>query len=252
MCSPWVVPARTSDPPCFSVIAMPISALPFCSFGSSRGSYSREYMRGSQASAIHGVSLSEATAAWVIETGHAEPGSTCAKSMNIAARAACAPVARLRPCRRVRAARDGRTEHAVVRRVVLDLVEAESPAVVRVGDRGVHVGEARIPLEVERSDVRARFRQGIRRPPRPEGVHSGDERGVERELVDVHAERRLVLDVVGGRTDHALAARVRRHARSSSATRAMATCSSIVSGACVTRSCMNASLCRAGVESSNG
>ena len=33
-----VVPARTSEPPCFSVIAMPISALPFSSFGSSRGS----------------------------------------------------------------------------------------------------------------------------------------------------------------------------------------------------------------------
>ena len=89
--TPSVVPARTSEPPCFSVIAMPISALRFCSFGSRRGSYSREYSRGSHSSAIHGDPSIEATAAWVIDTGQACPGSTCAKSMNIAARATWAP-----------------------------------------------------------------------------------------------------------------------------------------------------------------
>ena len=70
---------------------MPTNALRLPSSGSSRGSYSREYSRGSHWSAIHGEPSMDATAAWVIETGHAWPGSTCANSMKVAARAACAP-----------------------------------------------------------------------------------------------------------------------------------------------------------------
>ena len=50
---------------------MPMSALRFCSFGSSRGSYSRESSRGSQSSATHGEPSIDATAACVIEIGQA-------------------------------------------------------------------------------------------------------------------------------------------------------------------------------------
>ena len=49
-----VVLARTSEPPCFSVIPMPASAPGFSVAGRSRGSYSEERMRGSHSAASSG------------------------------------------------------------------------------------------------------------------------------------------------------------------------------------------------------
>src|SRR5699024_11180721 len=58
-----VVLARTSEPPCFSVIAIPNTAPGLSRVR--RGSYSREKVRGTQKSAIRGLNRSEGTAAWV-------------------------------------------------------------------------------------------------------------------------------------------------------------------------------------------
>ena len=58
-----VVLARTSEPPCFSVIAIPTSALFFCAAGKRRGSYSPLATRGSHSRASAGVA--KATAAGV-------------------------------------------------------------------------------------------------------------------------------------------------------------------------------------------
>ena len=84
-----MVLARTSDPPCFSVIAIPKRAddLP----ATSRPSYSRLSSRGSQRPESEGFAASAGTAEWVIETGQACPGSTWAKSMKVAALATFAP-----------------------------------------------------------------------------------------------------------------------------------------------------------------
>ena len=99
-----VVFARTSEPPCFSVIAMPTSAEAFGGRvapraagrvsrpSSRRGSYSRLSSRGIQSSrSPDAASSSVGTAACVIDTGHACPGSTCAKRKNAAARSTFAP-----------------------------------------------------------------------------------------------------------------------------------------------------------------
>ncbi len=100
-----VVFARTSDPPCFSVIAMPTRAERFSTVGwrwpvaggltrapPSPGSYSRESRRGIHCSRRpDAASSSTGTAACVIDTGHACPGSTCAKRKNAAARSTFAP-----------------------------------------------------------------------------------------------------------------------------------------------------------------
>ena len=58
-----VMLARTSEPPCFSVMAMPKSAPRFWSAGIMRGSYSSDLMRGSHSSASSGCRRSTGTAA---------------------------------------------------------------------------------------------------------------------------------------------------------------------------------------------
>ena len=93
MGSALVVLARTSDPPCFSVIAMPKRADRFgpasrwwpagggaVGTPPSPGSYSRDSSRGIQCSrSPDAASSTTGTAACVIDTGQACPGSTCAK-----------------------------------------------------------------------------------------------------------------------------------------------------------------------------
>ena len=71
-----VVLARTSEPPCFSVMAIPLSALVFSGSGTSAGSYSSEVSFGSSRAASAGVVRSAGTAAKVMVTGHWWPGST--------------------------------------------------------------------------------------------------------------------------------------------------------------------------------
>ena len=72
-----VVPARTSDPPCFSVIPMPASR-PRLDVGSrSPGSYDRLVSSGSYTAASSGACRSTGTTAYVIDTGQPCPASTC-------------------------------------------------------------------------------------------------------------------------------------------------------------------------------
>ncbi len=77
---PWtatarVLLARTSEPPCFSVIAMPQSAPSFSLAGRIRGSYSSDVKRGSHSRAISGCARNAGTAEYVIEIGQPKPAS---------------------------------------------------------------------------------------------------------------------------------------------------------------------------------
>ena len=83
--------ARTSDPPCRSVIAMPAIAPVFSPASTRRGSYSLDVSRGSQAAASPAWARSAGTAAYVIDMGHACPGSTWLNSSKSAPRATWAP-----------------------------------------------------------------------------------------------------------------------------------------------------------------
>jgi len=139
-------------------------------------------------------------------------------------------------------ASEGGRDDAVVRRVVLDLIEPEPPPIVGVGARRVHVRQICVALEVGRADMRARLGEPIERPLAAEGRDRVCERCVELELVHIDPEGCLIVDVVRRRADHATAARERFHPTSSSGTlRAISACCSGLSGAWVTRSCMNSS-----------
>ena len=72
-----VVLARTSEPPCFSVIAMPHSALAFPPARSSSGSYVVAVSRGTHSAARSGWVRSAGTAAKVIVIGQPKPASAC-------------------------------------------------------------------------------------------------------------------------------------------------------------------------------
>ena len=85
-----VVLARTSEPPCFSVMAMPAIALGFSLAGSRRPSYVRAISRGSHSAASSGCARSAGTTAKVIVMGQAKPASACIAVMYRAARAVCA------------------------------------------------------------------------------------------------------------------------------------------------------------------
>jgi hypothetical protein len=103
-----------------------------------------------------------------------------------------------RPRRRVRAARDGRADDAVVCVVVVDLVDALTPPVVRAQLGRAGVREFGVALEHRGPDELARLVErrdrGIRTAP-PSG-HRLDEGEVRGELVDAHPRRHLVLDLV--------------------------------------------------------
>ena len=86
-----VVLARTSEPPCFSVIAMPARQPGFWSAGRSLPSYWSEVKRGSHSAAISGWLRSDGITEKVIEIGQPTPASTCASWLNRAARATLAP-----------------------------------------------------------------------------------------------------------------------------------------------------------------
>ena len=62
--------ARTSEPPCFSVIAMPQSAPLLSAAWTRRGSYEVDVRRGSHSAASSGVARSAGTPEYVIEIGH--------------------------------------------------------------------------------------------------------------------------------------------------------------------------------------
>src|ERR1700726_892652 len=85
-----VVLARTSEPPCFSVIAIPVIALPFSVAGIRRGSYVVAVTSGSHVAASSGCARSAGTTANVIVIGQAKPASACIAVMYSAARPTCA------------------------------------------------------------------------------------------------------------------------------------------------------------------
>ena len=113
-----VVFARTSEPPCFSVIAIPHSALRLAPAGAPAcrsGSYVVAVSRGSHSAAISGCARSAGTAANVIVIGQAKPPSAWAAVRYSAVRAAwaagCADV-HGSECSSWRTARSMRSCHA--------------------------------------------------------------------------------------------------------------------------------------------
>ena len=82
--------ARTSEPPCFSVIPMPHSAPRFSLTGRSPGSYVVEASSGVHSLASASSTRSAGIAAYVIEIGQPWPGSVCDQARNPAARRRCA------------------------------------------------------------------------------------------------------------------------------------------------------------------
>ena len=91
MGSAVVVLVRTSEPPCFSVMAMPNSTPDLVAGSRSSGSYSVESSAGSHSAASPGLSRSDGTTACVIDSGHPCPASICETSMKPAARSTLAP-----------------------------------------------------------------------------------------------------------------------------------------------------------------
>jgi hypothetical protein len=135
-----VVPARTSEPPCFSVIDMPAVIPTFVAGTFSSGSYSRLASRGSYIAARSGLLRScrhyrirHRDRADVAGLGRPHRGLGGAD--DVRARAVVGPR------RGVQAVADRDRHQLVVGRVVLDLVDAVAVAVVGAQDRLVAVGE---------------------------------------------------------------------------------------------------------------
>ena len=78
--------ARTSEPPCFSVMPMPASAPRLPATGRSPGSYDVDASSGVHSLASASSARSAGTAAYVIEIGQPCPGSVCDQAMKPAAR----------------------------------------------------------------------------------------------------------------------------------------------------------------------
>ena len=83
--------ARTSEPPCFSVIAIPNNTPDFVAGSRSSGSYTRDSSAASHSAASPGLMRSDGTTACVIDSGQPCPASICETSMNPAARSTFAP-----------------------------------------------------------------------------------------------------------------------------------------------------------------
>ena len=86
-----VVLARTSEPPCFSVMAIPNSTPDLVAGSRSSGSYTVDSSAGSHSAASSGLNRSDGTTACVIDSGHPWPASICDTSMNPTARSTFAP-----------------------------------------------------------------------------------------------------------------------------------------------------------------
>ena len=84
-----VVLARTSEPPCFSVIPIPASSPALVAAGRSPGSYAVAVSPGSYAAASAGSARSAGTTEYVIDTGQPCPDSTCDQTRKPAAREVC-------------------------------------------------------------------------------------------------------------------------------------------------------------------
>ncbi len=83
--------ARTSLPPCFSVIPIPNSAPALRCAGRRSRSYTSDVSRGSHSAASSGSVRRAGTAACVIDSGQPLPASTCVHTRKAAARRTCPP-----------------------------------------------------------------------------------------------------------------------------------------------------------------
>ena len=161
-----VVFARTSEPPCFSVIAIPHSALRLAG-RAARGRTSSPSAAAPSAAAISGCARSAGTAANVIVIGQAKPPSACAAVRYSAVRAACAAGCADVHGRRVQLVAHRERHEVVPRAVKLDLVDAVAVAVEGLQPRRVLVG-LEAPADrlgaPRRADLAARARAPSRRP----------------------------------------------------------------------------------------
>ena len=133
-----VVLARTSEPPCFSVIAMPKSAPVFSAAGRMRGSYAVRRRcaaptRRPAPAGARSAGTPSRSSRWG-SRGRPRP-ATCTKKS--AARATCAPGRGSRQGSACSSCCDGRAHELVPGGMELDLVDAVAEAVVRAQHRRV-------------------------------------------------------------------------------------------------------------------
>ncbi len=151
-----VVPARTSEPPCFSVIDIPASRPGLAS--TARRARTRRSWRAGRArtrAASSGSRRSAGTAAYVIEIGQRVPGLELAHQVEPGRPGHVRAGAGLGdPRRAVQPPAHRRAHQPVPRRVELDLVDAVAVAVVGVQHRRVGVGEAGVLACLGRGDER--------------------------------------------------------------------------------------------------
>ena len=181
--SAWVTLARTSEPPCFSVIAMPHSAPP--------------RSRGSHSAAISGSTRSAGTAEYVIETGHITPALACVHMNSSAARATCAPGRGSAHGERRDPARQRALEQPVPGGIELDLVDARAEAVERDQSRLVALGTARVGLGLGRGRHHTGLPHSFQRPAGALALQCLAQRGVSLQQVDVFEGNGLIGDFDG-------------------------------------------------------
>ena len=204
-----VVLARTSQPPCFSVIAMPIErGLASARRAARRGSYAVPRTRGSHSRGdVAAAWRSAGTQAKVMVSGQQEPASTWReqrvqrRARDVRARRAARATAGCAPRAAIASAM-----MRVPGRVELDLVDAMAEAVVAaelrrvsVGARGRAPAPPRCPATAPKAATRSR-----RPSPRPRASRPSRSAASPAKRFDVLEGRRLVLDLVGAEA-------VRRH-----------------------------------------
>ena len=141
-----VVLARTSEPPCFSVIPIPASSPALVAAGRSPGSYAVAVSPGSYAAASSGSARSAGTTEYVIDTGQPCPDSTCDQTRKPAARVVCGIGSAGGPRRAGQPVPDRLGEQPVPGRVEVHLVQPVAVPVVGAQHRRRGVGLGPPPL----------------------------------------------------------------------------------------------------------
>ena len=160
--------ARTSEPPCFSVMPMPASAPVFSATGRSPGSYDGAASRGVHSLAIASSTRSAGIAAYVIEIGQPCPGSVCDHAKKPGGPADVRVRAVGLPGRRLQPVADAALHQPVPGRVEAHLVDPVAVAVVRrelgvelVGQHPVLAGLRRAGHLADRREVGDDLGRGV-------------------------------------------------------------------------------------------
>ena len=161
-----VVLARTSEPPCFSVMPMPSVTAVFCASGAKRASYCVLAMRVRQRFVQRRVGAQRRRHR-VAHRHRAQHRRLGLRPQDEAGRALDVRAGAARPRRAVQAVAQRAAEQRVVAGMELHLVDAVAEAVVRVQLGRVHVRQARVRHRLGRA------RLGAELPTAPSASNAG-------------------------------------------------------------------------------